>query len=163
MPGEPTQSRIVVGVDGSAASDAAVRWAVRESAVRKLPVTLLHVVAPSPIDSAMAPNGTIPQARLDQAREVVDHAREVAAEPTDRRLICVHGEIAYASVASTLIAASKDANMIVTGSRGVDASSAYRLGSVDIMAKFTLEVLLREEEGHRPSRATSPFWSLPMR
>ncbi|MBV8291114.1 MAG: universal stress protein, partial [Mycobacterium sp.] len=41
MPSEPTQSRIVVGVDGSAASDAAVRWAVRESAVRKLPVTLL--------------------------------------------------------------------------------------------------------------------------
>jgi nucleotide-binding universal stress UspA family protein len=160
MPSEPTQSRIVVGVDGSAASDAAVRWAVRESAVRKLPVTLLHVVAPSPIDSAMAPNGTIPQARLDQAREVVDHAREVAAEPTDRRLICVHGEIAYASVASTLIAASKDANMIVTGSRGVDASSAYRLGSVSAAllrdARCPVVVVHDSESGDPNVRDTSP-------
>jgi nucleotide-binding universal stress UspA family protein len=130
MPSEPAQSRIVVGVDGSAASDAAVRWAVRESAMRKLQVTLIHVVTPTPIDSTMAPNGTIPQTRLDHAREVVEHAREVAAEPGDRPRTCVQAEITYASVASTLIAASKDANMTVTGSRGVDASSAYRLGSV---------------------------------
>jgi nucleotide-binding universal stress UspA family protein len=66
MPSESTRSRIVVGVDGSAASDAAVRWAAKESAMRELPITLIHVVAPTPIDSTMAPNGTIPQVRLDQ-------------------------------------------------------------------------------------------------
>jgi len=98
--------------------------------MRELPITLIHVVAPTPIDSTMAPNGTIPQVRLDQARQVVEHSREIAAELTDRQQPGTHAEIAYAGVVSTFIAASKDAHMIVTGSRGVDAFSAYRLGSV---------------------------------
>jgi nucleotide-binding universal stress UspA family protein len=131
MPSEPTRSRIVVGVDGSAASDAAVRWAVTESAVWKLPITFVHVVGPTPIDSTMAPNGTIPQLRLDQARQVIEHSRQIAAEPTDRRQQPpAHAEIAYARVVSTLIEASKGAHMIVVGSRGVDAFNGYRLGSV---------------------------------
>ena len=132
-----TRSRILVGVDGSSASDAAVRWAVREAAIRRLPITLIHAVAPTPIDSTMAPNGTIPQLRLDQARQIlgqarqiIDQSRRIAAERTDRRLPPVHTELAYASVVSTLIEASKDAQMIVTGSRGVDAFNGYRLGSV---------------------------------
>jgi nucleotide-binding universal stress UspA family protein len=160
MPSEPTHSKIVVGIDGSAASDAAVRWAVRESAMRKLPVALIHVVVPSPIDSTMAPNGTIPQARLDHARQVVEHSREVAAATTDRRRTCVHGEIAYASVAPTLIAASTEANMIVTGSRGVDASSAYRLGSVSAAllrdARCPVVVVHDSEFGGPNVRDTSP-------
>jgi nucleotide-binding universal stress UspA family protein len=125
-----TRSRILVGVDGSSASDAAVRWAAREAAIRRLPITLIHAVAPTPIDSTMAPNGTIPQLRLDQARQILDQARRIAAERTDRRLPPVHTELAYAGVVSTLIEASKDAQMIVTGSRGVDAFNGYRLGSV---------------------------------
>ena len=119
-----TRSRILVGVDGSSASDAAVRWAAREAAIRRQPITLIHALAPSPIDSTMAPNGTIPQLRLDQARQILDQARQIidqsqriAAERTDRRLPPVHTELAYASVVSTLIEASKDAQMIVTGSR----------------------------------------------
>jgi nucleotide-binding universal stress UspA family protein len=130
VPSGRTQSTIVVGVDGSAPSDAAVRWAVGESVMRELPITLIHVVAPTPIDSTMAPAGAIPQVRLDQARQVVEHSREIAAELTDRQHPRMQAEIPYASVVSTLIEASTDAYMVVTGSRGVDASSAYRLGSV---------------------------------
>lgn len=37
---------ILVAVDGSPASEAAVTWAARESALRQTPVTLLHVIAP---------------------------------------------------------------------------------------------------------------------
>jgi nucleotide-binding universal stress UspA family protein len=114
---ESTGSRIVVGVDGSTASDAAVRWAVTESAVRKLPIALIHVVAPTPIDSTMAPDGTIPQSRLDQASQVIEHSRQIVAELTDRKQPHAHGEIAYANVASTLIEASKTAQMTVVGSR----------------------------------------------
>ena len=127
---ELTPSRIVVGVDGSGASDAAVRWALGESAIRRLPITLTHVVAPTPMDSTMAPNGTIPQLRLDQAREVIEHSRRIAAERADGRQPLVHGEIPYAGVVSTLIEASRDAHIIVVGTRGVDAASGYRLGSV---------------------------------
>jgi nucleotide-binding universal stress UspA family protein len=130
MPGGRMRSTIVVGVDGSAASDAAVRWAVGESVMRELPITLIHVVAPAPIDSTMAPDGTIPQVRLDHARQVVEHSREIAAELTYRQKPRMQDEIAYAGVVSALIEASENAHMIVTGSRGVDAFSGYRLGSV---------------------------------
>lgn len=41
-----TTRGIVVGVDGSAESDAAVAWATHEAAMRNLPLTLLHVVTP---------------------------------------------------------------------------------------------------------------------
>jgi nucleotide-binding universal stress UspA family protein len=81
MLSESTRSGIVVGIDGSAVSDAAVRWAVSESATRKLPTTLIHVVAPTLMDSTMAPDGTIPESRLDQARQVMAHIA------TDRRRV----------------------------------------------------------------------------
>jgi len=35
---------IVVGVDGSAASDFAVRWAARDAAMRHIPLTLAHMM-----------------------------------------------------------------------------------------------------------------------
>ena len=41
-----TNYGILVAVDGSAESDAAVRWAAREAAMHDAPVTLMHVVAP---------------------------------------------------------------------------------------------------------------------
>ena len=37
---------ILVAVDGSAESDAAVRWATREAVMRDADVTLMHVIAP---------------------------------------------------------------------------------------------------------------------
>ncbi|HTZ14507.1 MAG TPA: universal stress protein [Mycobacterium sp.] len=130
MRSERTQSTLVVCVDGSGPSDAAVRWAVGESVMRERPITLIHVVAPTPIDSTMAPDGAIPQVRLDQARQIVQHSREIADELTDGKHPRMQTEITYASVVSTFIEASQHAYMMVTGSRGVDASSAYRLGSV---------------------------------
>jgi nucleotide-binding universal stress UspA family protein len=41
-----TKYGILAAVDGSAESDAAVRWAAREAVLRDAPVTLAHVVMP---------------------------------------------------------------------------------------------------------------------
>jgi nucleotide-binding universal stress UspA family protein len=40
-------SAVVVCVDGSPASDAAVRWAAREAVICNAPITLTHVIAPA--------------------------------------------------------------------------------------------------------------------
>ena len=41
-----SRSGIVVGVDGSPASKVAVYWAARDAAMRNIPLTVVHVLAP---------------------------------------------------------------------------------------------------------------------
>ena len=43
MSSEATRSELVVGVDGSVASYAAVSWAAHEATMRGLPIKLVHV------------------------------------------------------------------------------------------------------------------------
>ena len=43
MSGSEKRYGIVVGVDGSAASNAAVFWAARDAALRNIPLTLVHM------------------------------------------------------------------------------------------------------------------------
>jgi len=125
-----TRSRILVGVDGSGVSDAAVRWAAREAEMHGLPLQLVHVVAPSWARSAEGPTGdAITQSQLDEARRILDTSRamvgQTAATPLD-----VHTQMQYAAIAPTLVEASKHAWMIVVGSRGRDAVEEHVLGSV---------------------------------
>ncbi len=42
MLSETMRSKLVVGVDGAVASDAAVRWAGREASMRGLPITVVN-------------------------------------------------------------------------------------------------------------------------
>src|ERR1700757_2078706 len=46
---------IIVGVDGSPASNAAVCWAVGEALMRQTPLTLIHVVNPGASPWSQAP------------------------------------------------------------------------------------------------------------
>ena len=46
MSGTATKYGILVAIDGSPAFDAAVTWASREAVSRRIPITLMHVVAP---------------------------------------------------------------------------------------------------------------------
>ena len=80
MVGGAMQSKVVVGVDGSVASDAAIHWAAHEAAMRGLPIKLINVVPPTLVSSAMAPNDTITQGQEDQARQIIDQARRVVDE-----------------------------------------------------------------------------------
>ena len=53
MPSRVAQSGIVVGVDGSAVSKVAVRWAAREATMRNLPLALVTAI-PTPIFGSAA-------------------------------------------------------------------------------------------------------------
>ena len=130
MSSEATRSEVVVGVDGSVSSDAAVRWAAREAAMRKRPLKLVNVAAPSLLDSAMAPNDTITQGQEDQARQIIDQARRIVGELAGEKPPNVYAQVVYAGVVPTLVDASRDAQMIVVGNRGFDTFGRHLLGSV---------------------------------
>ena len=123
---------VLVCVDGSAASDAAVAWGTREAIMRHLPLTLMHAVAPVvvgwPVGQLYA---SMPEWQKDNGQHVIDQARKTlsaslgGSEPPE-----MHTEMVYSSVVSALIDASKDAWMIVTGSQGMGALGRLLLGSV---------------------------------
>jgi len=122
---------ILVGVDGSAGSDAAVRWATREAILRDALITLLHVVAPVvaswPIGQMQA---KITEWQKGNARHVIEQARktlfaEVGESPPEVRTM-----VRYSHVVPTLIDASKQARMVVGGSRGVGPVGRLLMGSV---------------------------------
>ena len=126
----PEEHGILVAVDGSAESDAAVRWATREAILRDALITLLHVVAPVDANWPMGPmHANITEWQRQNARDVIEQARktlfaEVGESPPEVRI-----ELRYSHVVPTLINASKQAQMVVAGSRGTGPLGRL-LGSV---------------------------------
>ncbi|BBZ23322.1 universal stress protein [Mycolicibacter hiberniae] len=127
-----TKTGIVVGVDGSPESDAAVAWATREAVMRGQPITLLHVV--TPLEAGWPPGPVtdgIPNWQADEAKKVLAKARDVVdANRGDAAAPEVRAEAAYAPVVSTLIDAAQGSWMTVVGSVGLGAIGRLLLGSV---------------------------------
>jgi nucleotide-binding universal stress UspA family protein len=120
--------RIVVGVDGSPGSRAAFRWAVDEGRARRCRVEAVHAWH---VPSALYPIGvTMPDLSIyeDAARVVLDQVvdgtdtRGLPA-PVDRIVVC-------GTAWDMLIDASKGAEMLVVGSRGLGAVAGMVMGSV---------------------------------
>jgi nucleotide-binding universal stress UspA family protein len=130
---------IVVGVDGSPGSLAALRFALAEARLRKATVVAVHawlfplVEAPEPfllefpgpqVDTLAQVTAALAlqsEERLDQAlREVAREAEGVAIE---RR-------VTEGGAAEVLIDASKEADLLVVGSRGLGGFTGLLLGSV---------------------------------
>jgi nucleotide-binding universal stress UspA family protein len=110
------RSNIVVGVDGSPASNAAVRWAAREAMMRVAPIKLINVVAPTLASSAMAPNHSITQGEELRARQILKEAGRIVEQLAGEKRPDIHTQRQYAGVVPTLVEASNDAQMVVVGS-----------------------------------------------
>ncbi len=131
MTGVAKQYGIAVGVDGSVASDAAVRFAAREAALHETTLTLLHVIAPVPSWATSSEQADIAAAWEANARDVIEQARKIAAAAADESVLPdVRSEITHSAVAPTLIGASSRARMVVVGSNGMGAVGRFVLGSV---------------------------------
>ncbi|MFZ1162828.1 universal stress protein [Mycobacterium sp.] len=131
MSSPATKSGILVGVDGSAQSDAAIRFATRESVMRDVPVTLMHVIEPLPDWATRAEQDRIAQVWQDNARDVIESARKTAvACVTTSASLDLHTEIACSPVAAMFVLASAQAHMVVVGSRGMTPPGRFLLGSV---------------------------------
>ncbi len=116
--------RVVVGVDGSPHSLAALRWSLTEGAARSAEVTAVYAWQ---IPFLSIP-GAFDRAELEQvSREfLISTVSEVAHSPD----IPLRTVIAEGDPIEALIAASKHAHLLVLGIRGRSPFKQLMLGSV---------------------------------
>ena len=121
--------KIVVGVDGSKASEAALQWAYREAAMAHAELEVLHAWEyPYPVAE---PNPTGPRHRMQQhALEELDRSTIALKHLGNRNGVKVQARLAEGSTAKVLLDASADADLIVVGSRGRGGFASLMLGSV---------------------------------
>lgn len=150
---------ILVAVDGSAESDAAVRWATREAVMRDADVTLMHVIAPVVVGwPARYLQASFNESQEENARQVIEQAQKtVHTSLQDAEPPAVRTEVQRSAVAATLINASRNAQMVVVGSRGMGGIGRVVLGSVSsgLVHYAHCPVTIVRNEAHEPDR-TSP-------
>jgi nucleotide-binding universal stress UspA family protein len=155
-----TKHGILVAIDGSSESDAAVRWAADEAAMRHAPITLMHVVVPVvtswPVRSLQA---DFNEWQEDNARQVIEHAKKMLrADVGEAAVSDLHSQIEHAYVVPALVSASKDAEMVVVGSRGLGAVGRAVLGSTSgglLRHAHCPVAVIHADEAQAPDR-TSP-------
>jgi nucleotide-binding universal stress UspA family protein len=123
---------IVVGIDGSNGSSAALRWAIADARLRGVPVRAVHAwsysqpLVPSLVGypySAESVGNVIDDRR--QAEQRLEHATSELGEEHEIERVLGEG-----SAAQVLIDAVGEADVLVVGSRGHGGFTNLLLGSV---------------------------------
>ena len=128
-------NEIVVGVDGSEESRAALDWAVEEGRLRQAPVLAIHAwevpMVPAPtglVPPSVEVVGDLTELREDAASLVETMVREIAGDAADVEIRPLTVE--DKPVRALLDAAERnDAQMIVVGSRGHGGFVSLLIGS----------------------------------
>ncbi|WP_330229783.1 universal stress protein [Nocardia sp. NBC_00508] len=130
-PRHPSRRPIVAGTDGSAESIVAVRWAAQTAALHDAPLHIQLVMESSlgpDTDDPPRPAALLRVREADEAIERAAEAAEAAAHVV--RDIAIGTEIRTAHIATALIERSRNAAMLVVGTRGVGRIQRVLLGSV---------------------------------
>ncbi len=147
---------IVVGVDGSAPSNSAVRWAAHESATRREPLIL---VAAFDIELTHVHDDQrrerIYQWREREARLALEKAQAIAQSVTDGSPAAVHCRVEFGDPAQVLIGSAHKASMLVVGCRGLRSLDRMLLGSVStaVLHHASCPVAVIHNENSVDSRA----------
>jgi nucleotide-binding universal stress UspA family protein len=123
---------IVVGIDGSHHSTRALEWALKEGALEQAPVTVLtvHSVPASPWTG----NPVLLERDSDDQEKLLSAAEEltlkVASQLGESRPPSIKVRAISGYPAQELIEASRDADLVVVGSRGAGGFAKLMVGSV---------------------------------
>ncbi|NNH69331.1 universal stress protein [Nocardia uniformis] len=127
--GGQVNPQIVVAVDGSAAAYAATAWAAVDADLRRCP---LHIVTSLGIPTDYGPGATLTDPDVEWLRtdgervltEATRVARTVVSAPA------ITSEVIFGPIIADLIDRSRQATMLVVGSRGLGTFQRGLLGSV---------------------------------
>ncbi|HAM21091.1 MAG TPA: universal stress protein UspA [Actinobacteria bacterium] len=129
------QSTIVVGVDGSADSDRALKWAANQAQLVGSRLHVVHAWEP-PYAAPDSLAGTMPFLADDQG-ELAKHAQKILSDSIARCVpdgsdLTVTSEVleGYPSAMLTEVASGDHAELLVIGTRGLGGFSSMLLGSV---------------------------------
>ncbi|MBL7286865.1 universal stress protein [Corynebacterium godavarianum] len=127
---EDREDIVVVAVDGSPASQTAVRWAANTAMKRGIP---LRLASSYTMPQFLYAEGMVPPQELfdDLQRETlkkIDEARDIALEVAPD--IKIGHAVAEGSPIDMLLEMSRSSTMVVMGSRGLGGLSGMVLGSV---------------------------------
>jgi nucleotide-binding universal stress UspA family protein len=128
--GSGVRRRLIVGVDGSPGSAAALRWAVADAAARGAIVEVVHAWEPPVLYGPAAGASEVPydvQAVLDAGEKLAD---DMVAEAAGTSGVRTESRVVADSPAGGLLDAAKGADIIVVGRRGMGGFRRLLLGSV---------------------------------
>jgi nucleotide-binding universal stress UspA family protein len=125
---------IVVGIDGSDHSRRALMWAMRQAAEQQVPLAVL-AVRPDPVRPVTGvywgvrafPEDTHnPEVARQAIQEMAEQARNEIGETAPQVTV----NVVTGDPAEELVKASRDADLVVVGSRGSGGFASLLMGSV---------------------------------
>jgi len=121
---------VVVGVDGSASALHAVRWAAREARLRGAPLRLVHVCHLAPVrhPKQVPPPPEYRAAIIEEGRHWLTEAADAARHAAPGLSVITIWQTGAA--AEVLVDESRDAQLMVLGSRGLGGFVSLLVGSV---------------------------------
>ena len=136
--------RILVGVDGSALSSRALDWAARQAVLTRWSIVVLMAWEWAPT-YAMHPYDAPPEEIRWQCEEDLD--AQLAGLPAD---VKVTSKVLQGRPADLLLAAAREADLLVVGSSGLGAARALLLGSVSrhLVRHARIPVVVAHEHDH---------------
>ena len=144
---------ILAGYDGSASSEQALAWAVREALARRTAVTVCHAFGPG-LPVPPGEDAVLDRARRSGEQVIVRGARraqELMGTGEVRSLV-VEG-----SPAAVVCERSHDASMVVVGARGLGGVAGLLLGSVSSQVAGHASGRVVVVRGHwRPAAGFAP-------
>lgn len=147
---------IIVGADGSPASDAAIRWAAEDAALRHLSLTVVHVVNPA---VTQWPHGPLPDGvavwQENEGRRILTDALKIARDAAKGNpAVSVASEMYSSATIPTFVDLTNDAELIVVGNKGRGALARGLLGSVSsslLRHAHCPVAVVRDEQARTPS------------